>query len=186
MINLKQVALSQEAQTQARYADNRFVGDYETIEFSVSDYDLLVKVDTDHSYDILYETVVGVKYDDMTFYKITAKTEMYNGEKKITFSEQQLTLQGFNFFIKDTEIDELEGIYNNYLNYMGYDFTIEDVATLGEFSTEFNCTILKFRDEGDNDHYITINSKGQLSKITIKQSKRKVNSKSSISSAFGF
>ena len=185
-ITLKDVVASQNAQVAQRGEDTRFVGDYETIEFSNGDYDLLVKTDTDHQDDTLYETVIGMIDND--FYKITAKTSSFNGEKQVSFSRQQLTLQGFNSYTKELDDDKIdrEGIYNNYLSAQGYDFTMEDILQLGELSSEYNCTTLKFKNHQDDDVYITINSHNQLSKITVKLSKRKVNSNSSMTSAFNF
>ena len=123
-----------------------------------------------------------------TFYKIVAKTSSFNGETQVSYNRQQLTLQGFNAFTKniDDEKIDFEGIYNSYLKSQGFDFTVEDILTNGELLTEYNCTTLKGKNEQDDDIYITVNAHHQLSKITIKPSKRKVNSKSSPTSAFGF
>ena len=194
-ITLEQVVNSQNVATNSSYTDTRFIGDYESnVEFVNSDYDELYLIDTDHSHDRgnnsdLYETVIAIKEDDsgIAFYKLVAKTTDFNGEPQVSYSRQELSLQGFNYFTKDVSDDtiDFEGIYNRYLKSKGYDFTIEDVHTLGEFLPEYNCTTLQFKDESDNKHYITINSHGQLSKITIKLSPRKVGKINTFKSAFG-
>lgn len=183
MITINLIKQSINESVVAREADTRFLGDYEIIEFSAGDYDSLHLVDTDHSGDTLYEKVVAIIDND--FYLLTAKTSSYNGEKQVTFTRQQLSLNGFNYFTKDIE-EDFEGVYNKYLQSQGYDITLEDIKTLGEYKPELaNCTILQFKDEEDNKHYLTVNQHGQLSKITKKLSGKQVKTKTT-KSAFGF
>ena len=81
--------------------------------------------------------------------------------------------------------EDFTDIYDNYLQSKGYEITVDDVKELGELHSEFNgATILSFTDEEDNKHYITVNQRNQLSKITVKLSDKEVKTKSTIESAF--
>ena len=182
MITLKDIANGQKAIVESRYADDRFVGDYEPIEFNRQDYDSMYKVTTDSMQDKLIEKVLCVK--DLDTFLITATTTVFAGEQQINFISQQLSLRGFNSFSKDLDKD-MSWYYDMYLQDKGYDLLLEDIQELGEFKPEFSdSTILQFKDSEDNFHTLTVNKFGQLSKITVKQSARKVNSNSSIQSAF--
>ena len=182
MITMKDIAKGQEALQTTRYEDNRFEGDYEPIEFVKSDWDSMYKIDTDTTQDRLVEKVLVFK--DTDAYLITATTTVFAGEKQVNFISQLLTLRGVNYFTKDLEQD-FDWYYNLILQDNGYGIEIEDVRSTGEFMPEYGeSTILRFKDDKDNFHTLTCNKFGQLSKITVKQSARKVNSNTSIQSAF--
>jgi hypothetical protein len=184
MITLKDIVNGQQAIVSQRAEDNRFKGDFEPIEFCKSDYDSMWLVDTDHSGDKFIEKVVAVKDTDM--YLLTASTSSFNGQKQINFIQQELTLQGFNYFTKDID-EDFSSFYNQILEANGYNISLQDVIDLGEFKPELNgCTILQFKDDKDNTHYLTVNKYNQLSKITVKLSGRPVGNTKTSQSAFGF
>jgi len=181
MFNIKDVINGQEVAQAKRYEDTRFIGDYEPMDsFTSTDYDNFTLVDTDSTQDKLVEKVVATNNTDM--YLITATTTMFAGEKQVNFISQQLSLKGYNFFMKDQDNTEF---YNNYLQANGYDITVGDISNFGIFKPEFaESTILQFTDKDDNYHTLTVNKFKQLSKISVKLSARKVNSHNSIQSAF--
>lgn len=184
---LNQIAQSQEEMKKNSFNTDLFSGDREPIEWDKSAYSEIHLVTTDHvhdrgEHDNLKETVICVGHED-DFYLISAITTSFNGETQHKYTSQELTLQGFNYFGKEIEADFTE-VYNNYLGRKGYEITVDDIKTLGELNTEYNSTTLRFKDEEENMHYITVNGRDQLSKITVKLASREVKTKSSMQSAF--
>lgn len=186
---MQDIINGQEQAKISKYNTDLFAGDREPIEsFDKSAFSEFHLVGTDHRHDIgehdkLIETVVAIGHES-DFYLITATTSSFNGELQVNFTQQEITLKGLNYFTKEADID-LEDVYNNFLVSKGYELTIEDVETLGELNTEFNVTTLKFKDESENMHYLTVNAKHQLSGVTVKISPIEVKPKQSkIKSAF--
>jgi len=186
-VTLKEIIKSQEAMKTNSFNTDLFAGDREPIEWDKSAYSEvhLVELDNIHDkgeHDNLKETVICIGHES-DFYMITAITTSFNGEVQHKYTSQEITLSGLNYFTKGTELD-LEDVYNNYLVSKGYEITIEDILTVGELSTEFNVTTLRYKDENEAMHYLTVNSKHQLSKITVKQSGREAKPKTKQVSAF--
>jgi len=177
MFNIKDIVKKQTTQTVNKgFNQDLFTADREVIEFSKSDYDSIHLVNTDTGEDRmqgqwLTESVVALCDNDM--YLITAKTTAYQGNKQVHYTQQPLTLKGFNYFTKDVE-EDFEEFYHNYLKAQGYDITLEDILTTGELSTEYGSTTLKFTDDEETQHYITVNQRGQLSSITKKRVQQKM------------
>ena len=187
--NLKDIVNGQEKAKQSSFNTDLFAGDREPLEqFDKSAYSdmFLMSVDNTHDkgeHDKLLESVIVVGHES-DFYMVTATTTSYNSEVQRTYTQQAITLAGFNFFTKEIK-EDFTDIYNNYLQSKGYEITVDDVKELGELHSEFNgATILSFTDDEDNKHYITVNQKNQLSKITVKLSDKEVKTKSTIESAF--
>ena len=176
---IKEIVMGQEAVKATRYEDTRFIGDYEPIEFCKSDYTTLTRVSTDVMPNKLVEKVVATR--DMDSYLITASTTVFAGEKQVNYISQQLTLKGYNSFMKN---EDCTVYHNMYLQGNGYDITVDDILELGVYNPEYQVTMLQFTDEDGNYHTLTCNTLHQLSKISKKLSTRKVNTNSSISSAF--
>lgn len=188
MIKLNDIVQGLEKAKENSFNTDLFVSDKEPIE-ELTGFDTvyLVSMDNAHDkgeHDKLVETAVGVV--DNEFYLLTAVSTSFNGEQQVNYTQQNMTLQGFNYFTKDIEVDE--DIYNNYLVSKGYGITMEDIRTLGEFKPDLQgCTILSFEDKNETKHFLTINAKGQLSRITKKPLAKKVNTNkaSLFKSAFG-
>lgn len=186
---MQDIINGQEQAKISKYNTDLFAGDREPIEsFDKSAFSEFHLVGADHKHDIgehdkLIETVIAIGHES-DFYLITATTSSFNGELQVSFTQQEITLKGLNYFVKDTEID-FEEVYNNYLVSKGYELTVEDIKTLGELNTEFNVTTLKFKDDRDNMHYLTVNARDQLSGVTVKLSPNEVKTKqNAIKSAF--
>jgi len=184
-----------------------YLSDREPIEFSSSDYDEVFLVDTDNSSfnksdtslelngerynreltDKFVETAIGITDTgtEIVFTLLVGTTSVYGGEKEVAYMSQILSLAGLNKFTKEVDVDLSES-YNTYLKYEGFDITVDDILELGEFNTQYNVTILSWTDEdAGNKYWITVNSRKQLSKITVKGSGRKVVPKGgSVGSAF--
>jgi len=173
---LKDIVKGQEQAKTSNYNTDLFAGDRETLEaFDKGSYSMFWLTDTDHTHDKgehdnLKETVIAVGHEN-DFYMITAITTDFNGEVQHKYSQQEITLKGFKYFTKDVDEDFTE-IYDNYLVSKGYEITLDDIKTVGELSPEYNCTTLRFKDENENMHYLTVNSKDQLSSVTVKMSAR--------------
>ena len=187
MITLKDIVKGQQEAKASSYNTDLFSGDRESIEWDKSAYSNIYMVTTDHQHDRgehdkFVETVVTVGHES-DFYLVTATHTSFNGEKQVAFTEQPITLKGFNYFTKDNEEVEAD-IYNNYLAQQGYELVIDDIKELGVFNAQYNVVTLSFKDDKDSMHYLTVNSKNQLSGITVKHSARKVNTSSSFQSAF--
>ncbi len=192
MFSLKDIVNGQEVKSTKSFNTDLFKADRETLEqFVNTDYSIiyLISLDNTHGrgeHDNLRETIVCVGHES-DFYLVTATKSSYNGEDKVTFVQQELTLSGFNYFTKDEELDE--DIYNNYLVSQGYEATVQDIRELGEWLPDYNCTILKFKDEQERIHRLTVSSKtNRLSKITVSGTDKPVQSKETeaqkIASAF--
>lgn len=186
---MQDIINGQEQAKISKYNTDLFAGDREPIEsFDKSAFSEFHLVGADHKHDIgehdkLIETVIAIGHES-DFYLITATTSSFNGELQVSFTQQEITLKGLNYFVKDTEID-FEEVYNNYLVSKGYELTVEDIKTLGELNTEFNVTTLRFKDDSDNMHYLTVNARDQLSGVTVKLSPNEVKTKqNAIKSAF--
>lgn len=180
MITLKQVINSQIEARQNSYNTDLFKADREPIEWDKMAYSEihLVEMDNVHDrgeHDNLKETVVCVGHES-DFYLITAITSSFNGEAQTNYTSQELTLKGFNYFGKSIE-EDLSDVYNNYLQDQGYDLTIEDIISVGVLNVEYNVTTLRYKDDKDSMHYLTVNARHQLSGITVKHSARKVQPK---------
>ena len=188
MISLKDIVRSQTEAKTSSFNTDLFKNDREGIEWDKSAYSEmhLVSMDNVHDrgeHDNLKETVVCVGHES-DFYLITAITTTFNGETQHNYTSQELTLKGFNYFGKSIE-EDLSDVYNHYLQDQGYDITIEDIVTIGELNIEYNVTTLRYRDDKDSMHYLTVNAKHQLSGITVKHSAREVKPKKPITqSAF--
>jgi len=186
--SIKDITNGQEEAKVSNYNTDLFAGDREPLEqFDKNAYAgyHLTSVDHKHDkgeHDNLVETVICIGQED-DFYMVTAITTSFNGEMQHNYTQQEITLKGFNYFTKEVEEDFTE-VYDNYLARKGYELTIEDIKTLGELNTEYNCTTLKFKDEDQNMHYLTVNARDQLSGITVKQSAKEVKPKVAQVSAF--
>ena len=173
-----------------------FLSDREPVEFVSNDYDTVFLVDTDNSSfnksdtslelngerynreltDKFVETAIGITDTgtEIIFTLLVGTTSVYGGEKEVAYVSQVLSIAGLNKFTKEIDIDLSES-YNAYLKYEGYDLTIDDILELGEFNSQYNVTILSWANEElGNKYWITVNSRKQLSKITVKGSGRKV------------
>jgi len=206
LINVKDVVKGlEEAKSSVDFG--YFLSDREPVEFVSSDYDEVFLVDTDNSSfnksdtslemngerynreltDKFVETAIGITDTgtEIVFTLLVGTTSVYGGEKEVAYMSQILSLAGLNKFTKEVDKD-LSEYYNTYLNYEGFAITIDDVLTAGEFNTQYNVTILSWTDEdAGNKYWITVNSRKQLSKITVKGSGRKVVPKGgSVGSAF--
>jgi len=188
-ITLAEIAKGQKELKVRSFNTDLFKGDRENIEeFDKQAYSefYLTEMDNVHDqgeHDKLRETVIAVGHES-DFYMINAITSSFNGEKQVSFTQQPITLKGFNYFTKALDEDFTE-VYNNYLVSKGYELTIEDIVTLGELNTEYNVTTLSFKTDNEDKHYLTVNAKNQLSSVTVKVSDREVKAtESTLTSAF--
>lgn len=175
MINLKDIVNGQKQAEQVKYNTDLFKSDVEYHEegtFNIKDYETIVQLETKReerkqgtqSFDVLIDTFIGTIGTDA--FLVTVEQSSFNGEPRISHNTKELTLAGFNYFTKEEEPNE--DFYNLMLNDKGYELTVQDILSLGELNTDYNSTTLKFKHE-DNTHYLTVNQKGQLSKITVKE-----------------
>ena len=168
---LKNIVDGIEVKEAKTFNTDLFKSDRETLEdFNQSDYSILYLVSMDNTHgrgehDNMRETLVAVGHES-DFYLVTATNSSYNGEPQVTFTQQELTLQGFIYFTKDEEIDE--EILDTYILSQGYEVTQQDIREMGEFLPDYNCIILKFKDEEGRTHRLTVSGKtNRLSKITV-------------------
>ena len=173
-ITIKTVVESQRVETKKRtYNTDLFVSDTKVLEeFSTDDYNALALISTDtNSNEKLTETIVAINSTNDAFLISAVQQKAYNSDDiTISYFSKELTLQGFNYFTKDLQPDDgidFDEYYNMILLRKGFDITMDDIRTLGEYKEQFNCTILQF-EANDNKYYLTINKLDQLSKITIK------------------
>lgn len=173
MITLKNIVQSEKKEIKS-YNTELFKSDRETIETISSEYfNLVAPIDsTSGTYD-LKETALSLDTDNVPFL-INVRASSYNGEKQVNISVQELTLKGFNYFYKKSELMKESEIninvidyYNKELKENGFDFSYNDVLELAELKTELNCSILKLETDEAN-YFITITTDGLLSKITKK------------------
>ncbi len=171
-ITLKDSLAGQHVTKARAYNKDLFNSDRETIELVSNDYINLLLIDTNtteaQTFEVrgssLKETIIGID-NEMIAYLINANSTSYNDVKQVTINRQELTLQGFNFFMKDNDIEDVQqDYYNNQLLSKGYDITVKDISELGIFNTEYNCTTYSFEAQ-DKKHWLTINKLGQLSSI---------------------
>jgi hypothetical protein len=189
-ITLKDIIAGQKVIKTNSYNTDLFKSDNENItdEFTASNYEHLFIVEMTSEGENLKETIIGLA--DGEAYLINARTTTYNGEPNTSITQKVMTLQGFNYFTKEmfmtdnseviengTIKEEIVTYYNQVIKNHGYEITYDDILELGELSTEYNVTILSFEDNEENKHFLTINDKGQLSKITVKQQGRAVKAK---------
>ena len=184
MINIRDIINGQAKAKSNNYNTDLFQSESENItqQFNKRDYEVLelITTDIDTKTGLLKETIIG--YNDSGAYLINTVPSSYNGEVTVSIFEKWLTLQGFNFFIKemlahsDNAFVDHEGklteividFYNWELKENGYNISYQDVRDLGEFNSQYNCITLSFESEDNKKHFITINDKQQLSKITVK------------------
>lgn len=188
MLNLKDI-INGQAKVQAKaFNTDLFKGDNENIteDFSRENYDKLIAIDSTSTDNQLKETIIGLRGADA--YLINATSASYNGDIQTSITQKWLTLQGFNYFTKDffmfsdNEFVDAEGhltydiqeFYTNVLRDNDYDISYSDIIELGIYNPEYKVIILSFEDSKENKHFLTINDKGQLSKITKKLSSKKV------------
>lgn len=178
-INLKDVVQGLKTSKNKTYNTDLFYADSENItsDFNKHNYAYLelLSTDTDSKTGLLKETILAIGHSGDS-YLINTIPHIYNGETTISIFSKWLTLQGFNYFTKESELFldgepamEAVNYYNDYLQEQGYDISYQDILELAEYNSEYNIKILSFSDE-ENNYYITINSKNQLSKITKKPS----------------
>lgn len=179
-ITLKDIIQGQKIKEVKSYNSDLFKSDSENVtqDFNKNDWDYLtlLSTDTDTKTGLLKETILGIQGQDA--YLINTQPSSYNGEVTVSIYQKWLTLQGLNFFIKENDnfydeeghlTEEIKDYYSKVLsNEYNLDITYQDVIELGEYNSEFNCVILSFKVE-DNNYYITINERQQLSKVTIKK-----------------
>ena len=169
-ITLTDIVNGQQVAQAKTYNTELFNSDRETLELGTDntivtdDYDTIFVTNTTTKESQLAETIIATKGADA--YLISATSRRYNGESTVTASIQELSLGGYNYFTKDEDTVNTE-YYNQYLIAQGFEVTIQDIAELGEFKADYNCTILNFT-ANNNKHWLTLNKLGQLSKITIK------------------
>jgi len=176
-ITLKDIVTGLQTKASKSYNTDIFSADAENItnEFNKSNYSYLELLSTDHDQKtgLVRETILGIGHNGDA-YLISTHPNLYNGEISISIFSKWLTLKGFNYFGKNSELfadgkTQIEAIefYNNQLQEEGFSFNYEDVKELAIFNSEFSCYILSFQTEEEKIH-ITINERGQLSKITRK------------------
>jgi hypothetical protein len=173
MISLKNIVSSEKTPTKA-YNTELFAGDRESIESLSKDYfNLVSQIDSTLGKYDMKETALAIDTDNIPFL-INVRASSYNGDKQVNISVQQLTLKGFNYFYKKSDLmknDEIDAsvidYYNLELKNNSFDFSYHDVLELAELKTDLNCSILKLETDEAN-YYITITIEGFLSKITKK------------------
>ena len=175
MINMKEIINGQEEAKAPSFNTDLFKSDieYQTEEFSISPYSGIVQLETakeetrkegSQTYNVMIDSFVGIIDEDA--FLVTVTQSKFNGETRIDWTTKELTLQGYNWFTKDSEPNV--DYYNLLLNNAGYEITIDDILSMGELNTDYNNTTLKFK-HNDKMHYLTVNKYGQLSKITVKE-----------------
>lgn len=184
---IKDIIAGQPTKSIKSFNTDLFASDREHIEFDKQAYSEFWLVDTNAMYeqngnDKLIETVVAVGYES-DFYMITAITTSFNGETQVNYTQQDLTLKGFNYFTKNVE-DDLTEVYNNYLAFKGYEITLDDIREFGELNTQYDVVTLQFTDKNENKHYLTVNNRNQLSSITKKPALQAKRVSPKIQSAF--
>lgn len=186
-ITLKDIISGQQTKASKSYNTDLFKSDTENIteNFNKSNYEFISLIDVESTDVMLKETIIGFEKGEA--YLINANTTQYNSEKQINISQKWLTLQGFNYFIKEmfTDFDndfiddegklriEIQNFYSDVLKNNGIEINYQDVLDLGEYNSEYNCLILSFETDTDK-WFITINERKQLSKITRKPKEEKV------------
>ena len=173
MISLKNIVSTEKTPTKA-YNTELFAGDRESIESLRKDYfNLVSQIDSTLGKYDMKETALAIDTDNIPFL-INVRASSYNGDKQVNISVQQLTLKGFNYFYKKSDLmknDEIDisviDYYNLELKNNGFDFGYHDVLELAELKTDLNCSILKLETDEAN-YYITVTIEGFLSKITKK------------------
>ncbi len=176
-INLKNVIEGLQTSKNKTYNTDLFFADAENItnDFSKSNYNYLELLTTDHDQKsgLPRETILAIGTEGDS-YLISTHPQIFNGEVSISIFSKWMTLQGFNYFSKNSSLFldgeiQMEAVefYDNYLQEQGLDITYQDIKELAIFNPEFDCSILSFQTEEEAIH-ITINNKNQLSRITRK------------------
>ena len=104
--NKKAIVAGQEEAKVSNFNTDLFESDREPLEqFIKADYSEFHLVSVDHrhdkgEHDNLVESVVCVGKED-DFYLVTAVTTDFNGEVQHSYTQQTLTLKGFNYFTKE-------------------------------------------------------------------------------------
>lgn len=186
-ITLKDIISGQRTNKVKSFNTDLFKSDNENIteDFNTSNYEYIKLIDVESSDIMLKETIIGIEKGEA--YLINANSTMYNGERQTNISQKWLTLQGFNYFVKEQFTDygndfideegklriEIQNFYSDVLKNNGLEISYQDVLDLGEYNSEYNCLILSFETDTDK-WFITINERQQLSKITKKPKQEKV------------
>lgn len=172
MISLRDITKGLEGVKSSKgYNTDLFSSDVEVFDmFSASDYDDLVLIATDTGVDKMKETLVCTKDSDSYLVAVTQQ-KGFNGEMNTSVFVKSLTLQGYNYFTKELEPNDT--YYNMVLERSGYEITINEIKEIGVYNAQYNCTTLSF-EFGDFKHWLTVNSRGQLSSIKKKPIDREV------------
>lgn len=183
MITIKDIINGQKTKGAKAYNTDLFKNDSENIteSFDKNNYDEIMIIDTniDTKTELIKETILGINKGDA--YLINTQPSKYNDEITVSIFSKWLTLQGFNFFTKkmfeglDNAFIDDEGaltltakeFYNENLKESGIDVSYDDILEMGEYNPQYKCVTLSATIEEQNLRVsMTINERGQLSKIT--------------------
>lgn len=139
-----------------------------TVSNEMPEHNELIFLDSTSDNFGLTETAIIVDNESIA-YLISAKSTKYNDELQVSYSSQELTLNGLFYFSKSSSEDDnwkLEVCYDKFLQESGLDCTFNEIIELFELNTEYSVYMLKFE---TNDSFYTLTAKdGKLKKITRK------------------
>jgi len=182
-ITMRDIINGQKKASVKSFNTDLFKADSENIteSFNKENYECLVLVSTDldTKNEAIKESIIAI--DGKDSYILNTNPSNYQGVITTSIYSKWLTLQGFNFFTKDlfmsldNEFIDGEGqitttamdYYNAQIEEAGIEATYDDIMTLGEYNSEYKCqTLSAVIEELDIRVSLTINERGQLSKIT--------------------
>lgn len=148
-------------------------------------YSNIIKLDiqdnsTDRFGKNISTTAIGLL--DNEAYLINIKETEYNSEQQVNASTQELTLNGFHYFTKKQEIEDIIAYMDAFLIQNKIDCSYEELLSIMELNTQFN--VLQYQYETTEDKvWITADANGHLKKITRKPHQQKAHTQTSKSIA---
>lgn len=173
MLNLNDIVNGLDVVKVRSFEDTRFVGDMEwfnDLPELINEFNIVELLEVDN------ELYIGSNGSNEPFV-IRANKNSYMGEAQISWSIQELSLQGFAYYVKyanpckDGVESFINCINNQFLKENGIDVDVLDLAELAIYESQFNVYILNF-ETNDAKYWITFRSADcgfkYLSKITRK------------------
>lgn len=174
MDTLKTIISGTRTKASNNYNTDLFKSDREVIEDynqlpNMYDNFLVIKKDdnsTDRFGKDVQTQIIASDSEDLV-YIINCKETAYNNQLQVSCSTQEVTLQGFHYFTKLNEKDELLNLTNAMLRQNKIDACFSDILGVMELNTEYNVYQYEYETEKDKV-WITADINGHLKKVTRK------------------